>query len=146
MRPEDVAALLDERAVLAALAEYAHALDGHDVDRWVATFTSDGLFEVRYDGRTVHREAGHAELRRWATAAPPGGSRRHLLADPLVTLDGDDAHVTSCWTLLERGPDGRPVVGAFGRYDDRLVKRDGVWRFASRLADIEATTRDLGPG
>jgi 3-phenylpropionate/cinnamic acid dioxygenase small subunit len=138
----ELASLLDERAVLRVLAEYAHALDVHDVDSWVDTFTPDGIFDVvEAGGRRLHREVGHAELTRWAQGAPPGRQRHHVLADPLVTLDGDQARVESCWVLLERDEHAHPVVGAFGRYSDRLVKRDGRWRIAERRAEVEASTR-----
>ncbi len=144
--PDDVGALLDERAVLAVLARSAHALDRHDVDAWVDTFTPDGVFEVVVaDGPRLHREEGHAELTTWAQATPTGGQRLHLLGDPLVTLTGDEAQVESYWVLLERDADRRPVLGAFGRYSDRLVKRDGRWRLASRHATVDANVR-AGPG
>jgi len=138
----DVAALLDERAVLGVLARCAHALDRHDVDAWVDTFAPDGTFEVVVaDGPRLHREEGHAELTAWMQGAPPGGQRLHLLGDPLVTLTGDEARVESYWVLLERDTDRRPALGAFGRYSDRLVKRDGQWRLAARRATVDANTR-----
>ena len=145
MSADQLAALLDERAVLAVLAASAHALDRHDVAAWVDTFTPDGVFDVVVaGGPRLHREAGQAELTRWVQAAPPGGERRHLLADPLVTLAGDEARVESYWVLLERDAQQHPVVGAFGSYSDRLVKRDGRWRIAERRAEVDANTR-TGP-
>jgi len=142
----ELAALLDERAVLRVLAEYAHALDAHDVETWVDTFTPDGIFDVVVaGGRRLHREEGRAALTRWAQAAPAGGQRRHVLADPIVTLDGDQARVESYWVLLERDDRARPVVGAFGRSSDRLVRLDGRWRIAERRAEVESTTRAPGP-
>jgi 3-phenylpropionate/cinnamic acid dioxygenase small subunit len=142
MSATELPSLLDERAVLHVLAEYAHALDAHDVDAWVDTFTPDGIFDVvEAGGPRLHREEGHADLTRWVRAAPPGGQRRHALTDPLVTVDGDEARVESCWVLLERDERAHPVVGAFGRYSDRLVKRDGRWRIAERRAEVEASTR-----
>jgi hypothetical protein len=142
----DVASLLDERAVLRVLAEYTHALDAHQVEAWVELFTPDGIFDVgEAGGRRLHREEGHAALTRWAQAAPSGGQRRHVLADPVVTLHGDEARVESCWVLLERDDAARPVVGAFGRYADRLVRYDGAWRIAERRAEVEGTTRTVAP-
>lgn len=145
MSAAELASLLDERAVLRVLAECAHALDGHDVAAWVDAFPPEGIFDVvEVGGRRLHREEGHADLTRWVQAAPAGRERRHVLADPLVALDGDEARVESCWVLLERDARAHPVVGAFGRYSDRLVKRDGRWRIAERRAEVEATTRTPG--
>ncbi len=57
---EALRALLDERAVLRTLHEYAHAMDGGDEAAWVDCFTADAVFDVVevVGGRRVHREEG----------------------------------------------------------------------------------------
>lgn len=44
---DDVA---DKAAIAEQLARYAHLVDSHDVDAWVALFTDDGVFEVKLVG------------------------------------------------------------------------------------------------
>ncbi len=64
------------------------------------------------------------------------------MVDPLVDVAGDEASVAAYWLLLERHDgDGTPVIAAFGRYRDRLVRSpaDGRWRIADRFAEVEAT-------
>jgi ketosteroid isomerase-like protein len=136
--------LVEERAVLRALHEYAHAMDYGDEAAWVDSFTPDAVFDVVevVGGRRVHREEGHDDLARYVAAYPkPPRFRKHIVVDPLIDVRGDEAEVRAYWLLLERDDgDGTPVVAAFGHYRDLLRKVDGKWRIAQRMADVEATT------
>ena len=149
--PEALRALLDERAVLRTLHEYAHAMDGGDESAWVDCFTADAVFDVVevVGGRRVHREEGRGDLARYVAGYPkPPRFRKHVIVDPLVDVDGDEASVAAYWLLLERhDDDGTPVVAAFGRYRDRLVRSpsDGRWRIADRFAEVEATNAAPAP-
>ena len=113
-------------------------------DAWVDTFTPDAVFDVVevVGGRRVHREEGRGDLARYVAAYPnPPPFRKHMIVDPVVHLDRDQARVEAYCLLLERDDEaGTPVVAAFGRYYDRLVRSDGRWRIAERRAEVEATT------
>jgi hypothetical protein len=143
---EALAALLDERAVLRTLHEYAHAMDSGDEAAWVDCFTADAVFDVVevVGGRRVHREEGRGDLARYVAGYPkPPRFRKHVMVDPLVDVTGDEASVAAYWLLLERHDiHGTPAIAAFGRYRDRLVRSpsDGRWRIADRFAEVEATT------
>ena len=143
-RDDELGVLLDERAILRTLHEYAHAMDYGLEDAWVDTFTPDAVFDVVevVGGRRVHREEGRGDLARYVAAYPkPPRFRKHVIVDPVVHLDRDQARVEAYWLLLERDDEaGTPVVAAFGRYYDRLVRSDGRWRIAERRAEVEATT------
>lgn len=114
-------------------------------------FTPDAVFDVVevVGGRRVHREEGHGDLANYVAAYPkPPHFRKHVVVDPIVDVDLDagEAHVAAYWLLLQRDDeDGRPVVAAFGRYRDTLVKHAGTWRIQERLADVEATTAPPPP-
>jgi hypothetical protein len=141
---DDVRMLIEERAVLRALHEYAHAMDYGDEAGWVDCFTPDAVFDVVevVGGRRVHREDGHGDLARYVAANPkPPHFRKHIVVDPLIDVRGDEADVEAYWLLLQRhDDDGTPVVAAFGHYRDRMRKVDGKWRIAHRMAEVEATT------
>ena len=106
--------------------EYAHAMDSGDEAAWVDCFTADAVFDVVevVGGRRVHREEGRGDLARYVAGYPkPPTFRKHVVVDPLVDVTGDEASVAAYWLLLERHDgDGTPVVAAFGRYRDRLVR------------------------
>jgi hypothetical protein len=147
MSADEVAALVDEAAIRALLADSARCLDAAD-PRWVETFTPDGVFEVvdAASGDRLHRQAGHADLARYVARAPkPPNRRQHVVTDTVIDLDGDRAHVDSYWQLLERDGDGHPVLAAFGRYHDRLERDGGRWRLAERHAEIDANTHTRRP-
>lgn len=139
-----ISELLEEREILRLLHRYAHAMDYGDEQAWVDVFTPDAVFDVveTVGGRRVHREEGHAGLARYVASYPkPPDFCKHVIVDPLIEVDGDEARVEAYWLFLQRdGATGHPVVTAFGRYHDRLVKQDGRWRIAQRFAEVEATT------
>jgi 3-phenylpropionate/cinnamic acid dioxygenase small subunit len=143
---EELSVLLDERAILRTLHEYAHAMDYGLEAAWVDIFTADAVFDVVeiVGGRRVHREEGRGELARYVAGYPkPPQFRKHVIVDPVVDVEGDQARVEAYWVLLERHDEhGTPVVAAFGRYQDRLIRTDGRWRIAERRAEVEATTAD----
>ena len=124
------------------LHDYARAMDAGDEQAWVDCFTPDAVFDVVevVGGRRVHREEGHADLARYIAAYPkPPDFRKHVVVHPVIDVEGERATVEAYWLLLERGANGEPVLAAFGRYHDTLVKQDGRWRIAQRLADVEAS-------
>jgi hypothetical protein len=142
--------LLEERAILRALHEYAHAMDSGDEQRWVDSFTADAVFDVVevVGDRRVHREHGHGDLAAYVAAYPkPPHFRKHVVVDPVIEVDLEHscAHVESYWLLLQRDDEGgRPLVVAFGHYHDTMVKQGGRWLIEERLADVQATA--AGPG
>lgn len=146
LNPEETEALLEhlleERAILRMLHEYATAMDSGDEQAWLDCFTPDAVFDVVevVGGRRVHREEGHDDLARYIAAYPkPPNFRKHVVVHPVIDVDMHRATVEAYWLLLERGVDGRPVLAAFGRYHDKLLKHDGRWRIAERLAEVEAS-------
>ena len=147
----EVRILLEERAIIRAMHEYAHAMDSGDEQGWVDAFTSNAVFDVVevVGGRRVHREDGHGDLAAYVAAYPkPPHFRKHVVVDPVidVDLDAGRAHVESYWLLFQRDDDdGRPLVAAFGHYRDTMVKEDGRWLIEERLADVQATTAAPDP-
>lgn len=146
----EIRLMLEERAILRALHEYAHAMDAGDEQRWVDSFTPDAVFDVVevVGGRRVHREDGHGDLAAYVAVYPkPPQFRKHVVVDPVITVDLESsrAHVESYWLLFQRDDGGRPLIAAFGHYHDTMVKQDGRWLIEERLADVQATTAAPDP-
>ena len=134
-------AAADERAILRVLYTYCHALDYGEEARWVGLFTPDGIFHVDLPrGASPIHCAGKQELTAFAAAHPraPAALHKHLLLDPLIELQGNEARAASYFQLL-LDIDGTPETYCFGRYLDRLVRsEDGLWRFKERVAQVQS--------
>lgn len=140
-----VALLMAERGVLGTLYRYGHSIDYGLEPEWLDCFAPDGAFEVRYRvaAKPSRRFEGRDDLARFIAAhsRAPHRWHKHLLFEPLITVDGGRARVRSYFARLDADGDGTPFVRAFGRYLDELVRgSDGKWRFAERIAEVEAAT------
>jgi uncharacterized protein (TIGR02246 family) len=116
----------DEEQIRGVLARYCHLCDEGRFDEWAALFTDDGTFTVM---GTTHQ--GRGDLQAFISAALPRERRgRHMLSEPLIEVDGDVALGWTDFAFVGRTGDGLAVTQA-GRYHDRFVRDEGVWRFAS---------------
>lgn len=61
----------------------------------------------------------------------------HVVADPLIRLDGDVAHVDTYCEAHHVGVDSDMVLGL--RYLDRFERRAGEWRIARRVCAFDWT-------
>lgn len=133
--------IADERAILRVLYTYCHAIDYGEEPRWLALFTSDGIFHVDMPrGLPPIHCAGQKELAAFIAAHPraPAALHKHLLFNPLIELQGEEARVTSYFQLL-LDIDGIPETYCFGRYLDKLVRSDNsLWRFRERTAQVQS--------
>jgi uncharacterized protein (TIGR02246 family) len=124
-------------AVVDVLYAYCHTLDAGDALGCADCFTADAVWEAVWtDGTPIEgfRHAGREELvaffRQIAVEHPPW-TQHHLVNNPRVQVDGDEAAAQSYFTTVL--PGAPPQVGSAGRYLDRLVRgADGAWRFAVR--------------
>lgn len=146
-----LAALEAERGVLATLYRYGHALDYGAEANWVDCFAAAAHYEVRERGAgttdSVRSYDGRDELAAFAAGhtRAPERFHKHLVADPLIAVDGDRAVVTSYFLRLD-DVGGERVVYAFGRYHDELVRcADGRWRLAVRIAEVESRRARRAP-
>ncbi len=118
--------------ILQLAARYNHAIDYGDPEAWAGTFSEDGVFNGGPEPVTGHEAlaqfAGGFETRM--------GGARHWTNNHVVDGDGDDA-THSCYLNLIQTKDGGSSV-ITGRYDDKLRKVDGQWRFTERNVTPDA--------
>jgi hypothetical protein len=111
----------DRDEIRQLLARYVHAIDAGKGDDWAATFTDDGVFDM--GGRSVE---GAVALRAFAEGR---GGARHVVANEVIDVDGDEARVQAYVFVFAGTP---PTGTVSGSYDDSLRRVDGRWRFARR--------------
>ena len=143
---ERLKALEDRRDVLRTLHAYGHCLDYGDERGFMDCWTEDAslgwsMFPEPLRGHARIREGFHRHTH------APDFWHKHLLAEPLIAVEGDLARVTSMFFRLDPYEDaGGPEIYAFGRYLDTLVRcPDGRWRFSERIVKKEGARNTDGP-
>lgn len=122
----------DHLAVLNHVARYNHAIDLGTPEEWADCFTDDAEF----DAEPVVHCHGRADLLAFAEATLTDKRLgRHWNSNVVVDGDGDRATTRVYLLMVRSGKAGE--VGSTGVYADRLVKRNGQWRFAYRKLTFE---------
>jgi 3-phenylpropionate/cinnamic acid dioxygenase small subunit len=122
----------DRLDVAELIARHAWCVDTADVDGWVATFTTDGVFDLP-GGR---RYQGHDQLRAYMEAqvqAKPFPGQQHHVSQIVIEGAGSPCSVRSHLLSTQRMSTGATVIYGLGSYADTCVKVDGEWRFAKRI-------------
>src|SRR5688572_715826 len=124
----------DESTIRRMLIEYGAFLDAKDYRSYAALFASDGVWHGGF-GSFTGPAAIEAMLTENLGAPEPGFVNKanfHMLTNPLITIDGERAHVESKYLFWTRSPDDRPTPLLAGRYVDEFVREGGEWRIARR--------------
>jgi hypothetical protein len=127
----------EDRAAIEDLqARYLFALDFHDPDLYVSTFTEDGVLDYG-SGDVKGRQAIKEVIARMpnpaAVAGKRAGAARHNISNIVIKVEGNKAEGRSYWFHYSNdNPDRRGVFDGFGHYEDQLVKTNGKWLFTKR--------------
>jgi uncharacterized protein (TIGR02246 family) len=115
--------------------DYGQHLDAGDFAAYADLFAADG--EVRLG--PMGSAKGRDQIRSLMERALAGvvGTSYHVITSPRVQIDGDTATSEVMWTVVQRGPDGAPVVPMIGRHRDELVREEGRWRFRLRRGFVD---------
>jgi SnoaL-like domain len=126
-RDAEIRRLVDRAAVSDLLNEFARRLDSGEWDRYAATFTPDGVFELPWSRRVGREEiaaAAEADLVRFAAVM-------HYSTNHVIEIDGDTARTRS-YLIGIHVPDGSDPAthaDAGGWYDCELRRTNEGWRF-----------------
>jgi hypothetical protein len=139
----------DRLAIRELIDAYAHRADRRDADGQKALFTIDTHFVVYMEGQGSEptqvldgREAltpVFDDLRRYEATM-------HFNGQSTITLDHEWGSGESYCIAhhLYSEDDNRMLMVAYLRYDDRFIKVDGAWMFATRSIYVDwAETRPL---
>ena len=132
-----VSSYAEDRAAIEDLqARYLFALDFHDPDLYVSTFTEDGVLDYG-SGDVKGRQAIKDVIARMPSPAATAGRRaaaaRHNISNIVIKVDGNKAVGRSYWFHYSNdNPQRRGVFDGFGHYEDELVKANGKWLFTKR--------------
>jgi 3-phenylpropionate/cinnamic acid dioxygenase small subunit len=107
-------------------AEFCQYLDDRRFEDWANLFTEDGLFNTLSGRAAILEMIQGAEL-----ATDPDLSRKHVITNAIIDVDGDRAEAHCDLVMYDRHGDG-PWTVRIGRYDDHLVRHGDRWLFAER--------------
>lgn len=143
----------EDRALIEDLqARYMFALDFGDVDKYLATFTPDGVLDIG-DGEI----RGHDAIRKIIGAMPkPAPAKdapklypatgRHNITNIVIKVEGDKAYGRAYWFHYgNNNPTRTPTFDGYGHYEDEMVKVNGQWLFSKRKIYNEGVEKWIAP-
>jgi 3-phenylpropionate/cinnamic acid dioxygenase small subunit len=126
--------LLDERSIIDVCVRYATAIDDRDWDRLRSCFLPDAVGVYHPERQLRGYPAIDDAIR---TAVTPLTRTQHLVTNPEIDLDGDEA-ASRCYLHAQHVRAGVPGGEQFviaGRYSDRFVRTAEGWRIRERRLD-----------
>jgi uncharacterized protein (TIGR02246 family) len=132
--------LEDREEIRLLLTTYARHLDAGDYAAYSHLFAQEGELVAR-----LGSAKGPAAIRELLERTIGDGSRAggrpafHVLANPLIAVDGDRATASTIWMYVTHDDEGYPFTLQLGHYEDMLTREHGSWRFLRR-----EISRDLG--
>jgi len=139
-----MASVIEEKdQIRELLANYCHHYDEAEFDRWLALWDADNAsFDI--DGHILRGRAALEKFTRDAEIVNGKPPMKHCIMNEVIAVTGETA-TARCYLLVVRKlANGELLTGTAGRYDDRLVKKNGRWLFAERkvrrdLRDVRNT-------
>ncbi|HUZ19303.1 MAG TPA: nuclear transport factor 2 family protein [Acidimicrobiales bacterium] len=124
--------LEDLEEIRQLFVDYGYYLDQKDFASYSQLFARNGEW---HGG--IGDAKGPAEIEAMLERAIGRGSGRpsaHIVANPIIHLDGDRATGRVTWVFLLGDDDTKPQLALVGHYEDTLIREDGRWRFLHRDA------------
>lgn len=137
------ASYAEDRALIEDLqARYMFALDFKDVDKYLSTFTEDGVLDIG-----TGEIKGHDAIRKIISGMPAGAQAaaaktapklrpatgRHNITNIVIKVDGDKASGVAYWFHYgNNNPERTASLDSYGHYVDQLAKVNGQWLFTKR--------------
>jgi uncharacterized protein (TIGR02246 family) len=125
----------DRMAIEQLLMEYGRAVDNRDFAAFAALFAEDGEWAGAQGSYRGPKEIQKSMEKMFTDAAAdiPKGKNFHLLTNVIIDLQGDHATASSKFIFYKMNG-AKPEAEVAGRYEDRLVRVGGAWKFQQRRA------------
>lgn len=126
--------LEDLEAIRQLFIAYGNLLDQCDFAAYGKLFAEEGELLLGPMGRA----RGPAEISKLMESRLGGskGSSYHLIANPIIDLQGDRATSVVTWAAILRGAEGGPALNLYGFHHDILVRQSDGWKFLRREGHI----------
>lgn len=130
----------EDRALIEDLqARYMFYLDSGDIDKYLTTFTPDGVLDIG-DGEIRGYDAIRKILGGMPKQAPSKdapklrpAAGRHNITNIVIKVEGDRAYGRAYWFHYgNNNPQRSATFDSYGHYEDEMVKMKGQWLFSKR--------------
>ena len=130
---QDVQYLMDRLAIKDCANRHARGCDRYDSDLLASAYHADGLDEHGY---AVNPGPKYAE---WANAthAERFQTHTHNIFQQVCEIDGDVAHCETYVIGMFKDKESETSRFLYGRYVDRLERRDGEWKMTVRRSPVD---------
>lgn len=119
----------DRQEIVDRLHRYTRGVDRFDRELMLSAYHPDAIDQ---HGAAPDLKAG--DFVDWAIGwhGEYQSRHQHIINNMTIEIDGDTAHAETYYAFWGENKEGPPTL-AFGRYIDRLEKRDGKWGIAHRV-------------
>ncbi|MEU7693784.1 nuclear transport factor 2 family protein [Microbispora hainanensis] len=127
--------MCDHGAIENVLNRYSLAYDENDMEEMADCFTEDAVLTMRIqDGDLIGPFEGREAIVQLMkdSLASQNDQRRHLTTNLIIRQTGDDTATAVSYLTLIAIQDQKLNVLSTAKYDDELVRGDGVWRLSKR--------------
>ena len=129
--------LEDVEEIRLLLTDYGRFLDARDLVAYSKLFAKDGEWVGGF-GSAKGPEGILAFMQKNLGTAPNRANNYHILSNFEIEVgsgaQGDTAAAWSRWAFIVPAADGKPSLAQGGRYQDKLVRENGHWKFLRREA------------
>jgi len=131
--------LIDREAVREVVQRVCRAMDRADYELFLSAYHSDAWDDHGYYKGPVSKFKPGSIFR-----ADSVKSLLHHITTHQVSIEGDVALSEAYYIAVQRAELGGELYDTtfFGRYHDRLERRDGQWKIADRLTIFDSTRVD----
>jgi uncharacterized protein (TIGR02246 family) len=138
-----LARLEDLEAIRQLFVDYGYCLDHGDFQEYGQLFADDGEILLGPIGRAKGPAAITALMEK--TLGGRQGGSFHVIANPIIRLDGDRATTDVTWLVVTRTESGGASASMLGRHRDVVARQaDGSWRFLRREGHVDLPSRYPG--
>ena len=146
----------DRNVILEVAARYCHTVEYQQWDALLDLFTKDALFGTYLNSWAVHRERvpdlrialrGHDAINDFFAESVDRGRRRSAVREGNVaglttrSIDGDGEYASMVSHFTFQALGDASTASALGRYEDRLIRDRGQWKFAHRYVALDCDER-----
>lgn len=131
--------LEDLDAIRQLFVNYGYYLDHGLFEDYGKLFADDGEVLLGPIGRAVGPTAIQALMEK--TLGGRSGSSYHLIANPIIHLEGDRATTDVTWAVVTRDSEGKPTISGYGRHKDVVVRDGNAWKFKRREGHVDIPSK-----